>query len=182
MPASYDLLKPTFPRKSEMTWWSRHEPVKLPQANTDHWSKMKIKCTTFNVNLDNGNSLRNPYNAIANRYDRKTNTYTTQTRAKSAPPAIATFRYNGDGTVSQYTDRVFDEQVTHGLNGQLPGYYALRRPKARPSTAVVTTTYNDRAKQGFKYWPMDRPKPTKYGRYGIGAACTVLGLGSACRT
>ncbi|XP_070558252.1 uncharacterized protein [Ptychodera flava] len=167
--------------QTRMTWWSRHEPVKLPQGNTDHWSKMKTKCTTFQVNLQ-GDSLRNPYKTIINRYGANTNDLPGYTRSKSAPPAIVTFRYNEDGTVSRLSERSFHDQINARLSGHLPGSYAMKRPKARPRTAVVTTSFNERAKAGFKYWPMDRPKPTKFGRYGIGAACTVLGLGSACRT
>ncbi|CAD5115145.1 DgyrCDS4149 [Dimorphilus gyrociliatus] len=46
----------------------------------------------------------------------------------------------------------------------------------------LRTSYNERARQGFKYWPMDRPKPTSFGKYGTGSYKTVLGLGNAPRT
>lgn len=179
MPAGYDLLKFSNPRKSDMTWWSKHEPVKLPHGRTDHWSKMKIKCTTFETSPSNIHLLRDPYQSVIRKKGMDAQKYTGLSRAKSAPPML--FRYNDDGTVSQLSDRPFQQHVVMGLRGQIPGAYTMKI-RQRPKTAITKTSYNTRAKEGFKYWPMERPKPTKFGRYGIGAYGTVLGLGSACRT
>ncbi|XP_002740285.1 uncharacterized protein LOC100378784 [Saccoglossus kowalevskii] len=179
MPAGYDLLQHSNPRKSDMTWWSRHDPVKLPQGRTDHWSKMKIKCTTFDISAKNTPSLRDPYQTLVQKRCNDPNKYTGLMRPKSAPPML--LRYNQDGTVKPLTDRPFHQHIVTGLNGQLPGSYAMK-VKPRPSTGIRRTSFNTRAKEGFKYWPMERPKPTKFGRYGIGSRCTVLGLGNASRT
>ncbi|KAH9507938.1 hypothetical protein Btru_053282 [Bulinus truncatus] len=51
-----------------------------------------------------------------------------------------------------------------------------------PRKHLLQNSYNSKAKEGFRYWDIHRPKPTKYGRYGLGSYKTFLGLGSAPRT
>ncbi|TGZ63777.1 hypothetical protein CRM22_006725 [Opisthorchis felineus] len=44
------------------------------------------------------------------------------------------------------------------------------------------TALNRRAKTGFHYWGYEKPKPTKFGRYSMGAKHTFLGLCNAPRS
>jgi len=121
-------LKPR-PRTSQMTFWSRYDPIRQPVGNTDHWSKFRQK-TTYQISF--GDKL----------YD------------------------------VQYTDN-------DGLRSSMPNM----RPRynTAPRT-MLRSAYNNRAKEGFRYWLIDRPKPTNFGKYGIGSYKTVLGIGNAPRT
>ncbi|KAH3876630.1 uncharacterized protein LOC127869117 isoform X1 [Dreissena polymorpha] len=56
-----------------------------------------------------------------------------------------------------------------------------------PSRASFThdrfkTSLNERARNGFRYWVLEKPKTTNFGKYGTGAYKTVLGVGNAPRT
>ncbi|XP_052779019.1 uncharacterized protein LOC128216483 isoform X2 [Mya arenaria] len=44
------------------------------------------------------------------------------------------------------------------------------------------TRLNERARNGFRYWTLEKPKTTSFGKYGTGAFKTVLGVGNAPRT
>ncbi|XP_069141408.1 uncharacterized protein [Argopecten irradians] len=68
------------------------------------------------------------------------------------------------------------------LDAELPTQIFNQRPRMSFSRKSTRTSYNDRARDGFRYWLIDRPKPTKFGRYGIGSYKTVLGIGNAPRT
>ncbi|XP_021353752.1 uncharacterized protein LOC110450518 isoform X5 [Mizuhopecten yessoensis] len=68
------------------------------------------------------------------------------------------------------------------LDAELPTQAINQRPRMDFSRKSSRTTFNERARDGFRYWLIDRPKPTKFGRYGIGSYKTVLGIGNAPRT
>ncbi|XP_033744378.1 uncharacterized protein LOC117330299 isoform X5 [Pecten maximus] len=68
------------------------------------------------------------------------------------------------------------------LDAELPTQIFNQRPRMNFSRKSTRTGYNERARDGFRYWLIDRPKPTKFGRYGIGSYKTVLGIGNAPRT
>lgn len=68
------------------------------------------------------------------------------------------------------------------LQGNMPGTYMYTRPRNSPSRESLQNSFHDRAKEGFRYWLIDRPKPTSFGKYGIGSYKTVLGVGNAPRT
>ncbi|XP_045166256.1 uncharacterized protein LOC123529791 isoform X3 [Mercenaria mercenaria] len=46
----------------------------------------------------------------------------------------------------------------------------------------MKTSLNGRAREGFRYWVLDKAKPSQFGKYGTGAYKTVLGIGNAPRT
>ncbi|CAL1537502.1 unnamed protein product [Lymnaea stagnalis] len=53
---------------------------------------------------------------------------------------------------------------------------------SKPKKNALENCYHKKAKEGFRYWDIYRPKPTKFGKYGIGSYKMVLGLGAAPRT
>ncbi|KAL4226410.1 hypothetical protein ACF0H5_014393 [Mactra antiquata] len=120
------------PRTTEMTFWSRYDPVAQPRGNTDHWTKMKQRAVQFR-SLDNPSSIGAPI-------------------------------------------------TLDSLQGAIPGTYMYTRPRASVSRESVRSAYNQRAREGFRYWLIERPKPTSFGKYGIGSYKTVLGVGNAPRT
>ncbi|KAF6041352.1 hypothetical protein EB796_000306 [Bugula neritina] len=64
-----------------------------------------------------------------------------------------------------------------------PGSYHHTRPKSvKQYRDSLRSSYNQRAREGFQYWLIDRPKPTPFGKYGMGSHKTVLGIGNAPRT
>ncbi|ESO84387.1 hypothetical protein LOTGIDRAFT_204744 [Lottia gigantea] len=46
----------------------------------------------------------------------------------------------------------------------------------------LKTVYNQRARDGFRFWLIEKPHPTNFGKYGMGSYKTVLGIGNAPRT
>ena len=76
---------------------------------------------------------------------------------------IATFQFNKNGTLTQVPDKSFEELIKRQLHGNLPGNYyrSQSRSSSASSCRSLRSSYNDRAKTGFQYWAMDRPKPTK---------------------
>lgn len=69
-----------------------------------------------------------------------------------------------------------------GLGGRVSVDYMETRPRNGINKSLIHNSYNDRAKEGFRYWLIDRPKPTSFGKYGMGSYKTVLGIGNAPRT
>ncbi|XP_059150573.1 uncharacterized protein LOC131937309 [Physella acuta] len=64
------------------------------------------------------------------------------------------------------------------------GRTKVQRPTTSPclQNRSLQNAYNTRAKEGFRYWNIDRPKPTQFGKYGLGSYKMFLGIGSAPRT
>lgn len=120
------------PRTTEMTFWSRYDPVAQPKTNTDHWTKMKQRAVQYR-SLDNPGSIGAPITLDA-------------------------------------------------LQGSIPGSYMYTRPRNCVSRESRRNSFNERAKEGFRYWLIQRPPPTSFGKYGIGSYKTVLGIGNAPRT
>jgi len=56
------------------------------------------------------------------------------------------------------------------------------RPRNSANKALYRNQYHDRARDNFRYWLIERPKPTSFGKYGLGSYKTVLGIGNAPRT
>ena len=73
---------------------------------------------------------------------------------------VASFEYTRNGTLNRVGDPTFTQVLVTGLNGTMPGSYDMVRSK--PSSArSLRTTFNEKAREGFNYWQIDRPKPTK---------------------
>ena len=70
---------------------------------------------------------------------------------------------HGDGRVSPRGHAVFSQLVSRDLHGAVPGNYTLVRPQSLSSRSLKRTSFNERAKSGFKYWYQERPHPTKCG-------------------
>ena len=69
-----------------------------------------------------------------------------------------------------------------GLGGRVSVDYMETRPRNGINKSLIHNSFNGRAKEGFRYWLIDRPKPTSFGKYGMGSYKTVLGIGNAPRT
>ncbi|XP_069141407.1 uncharacterized protein [Argopecten irradians] len=152
---------------SEMTFWSRHDPIKQQQGHTDHWSKARQKSGSYNVSYGaKGLQIRSDSDL-----DLATVRKAQSTRVKFVKD-----------NVTRVPIRSIDDMILHGLDAELPTQIFNQRPRMSFSRKSTRTSYNDRARDGFRYWLIDRPKPTKFGRYGIGSYKTVLGIGNAPRT
>ncbi|KAL3852334.1 hypothetical protein ACJMK2_015991 [Sinanodonta woodiana] len=46
----------------------------------------------------------------------------------------------------------------------------------------LKTSVNQRAREGFRYWVIERPRPSHFGKYGTGSYKMTLGLGMSPRT
>jgi hypothetical protein len=61
---------------------------------------------------------------------------------------------------SQLLDMTFDDFIADGLQGAIPGSYMYTRPRNSVSRESCRSAFNQRARQGFRYWLIERPKPT----------------------
>lgn len=59
-----------------------------------------------------------------------------------------------------YKEKTFDELVVDGLRGSMPGAYSSSRPKSTYNKTHYRNVFSERAKEGFRYWLIERPKPT----------------------
>ncbi|XP_052679445.1 uncharacterized protein LOC128160200 [Crassostrea angulata] len=144
-------LEPIIERMSKsrdgerMTFWSRYDPIRHVQGNTDHWAKYRQQ--------------------VAQR---------AQQRAR-----VVSF---SQGRMIPYKEKTFDELVVDGLRGSMPGAYSSGRPKSTYNKSHYRNVFSERAKDGFRYWLIERPKPTNFGKYSLGATHSVIGLCNAPRT
>lgn len=67
---------------------------------------------------------------------------------------------NSDSTMIPYKEKTFDELVVDGLRGSMPGAYSSNRPKSTFNKTLYRNVFSDRARDGFRYWLIERPKPT----------------------
>ncbi|XP_039251217.1 uncharacterized protein LOC120328752 [Styela clava] len=144
------------------TVWSKNDPVMRKNQRTDHWSKMKHKATTFTVKMPEARVI-----------------------AKQIPQNTQQFRVTEDGSIIPLRGSAFEHKVERSFSEERPGSYQRSRPRRRvsvPNMQQYRNPFNDRAREGFQYWPMTRPRPTLYGKYGMGCYKSVLGLGDAVRT
>ncbi|XP_074646586.1 uncharacterized protein LOC141902652 [Tubulanus polymorphus] len=150
------------PQQSSISRWASNELALQPIQCTDHWAKLRVK--SGNVSARTPHELTIPHQST----NKESVQNKTDANEEGRHPVFQSVpvRTDLDGLMSS---------VRH-----LPGNSHLDR--AKTSHGHLRTSYNERARQGFKYWPMERPKPTKFARYGIGSYKTVLGLGNAPRT
>lgn len=64
------------------------------------------------------------------------------------------------GRMIPYKEKTFDELVVDGLRGSMPGAYSSGRPKSTYNKSHYRNVFSERAKDGFRYWLIERPKPT----------------------
>ncbi|XP_025107100.1 uncharacterized protein LOC112571916 isoform X2 [Pomacea canaliculata] len=154
---------PPTPRQSEMTFWSRYDPVRMSAGNTDYWNKMRVQREDQSARLKYG------------------------VNSPMFPAGIATFGptsklHRSAGGIPRLPDLAFPNMGVESSRGQLPGAVARSHPSPRLRRYLMDNEFNRRAREGFRYWLIEKPKPTKFGRYGIGSYKTALGVGNAPRT
>ena len=64
------------------------------------------------------------------------------------------------GRVQNLSEKLFDDFIVDALQGNMPGTYMYTRPRNTPNKGALRNSFNERAKDGFRYWLIDRPKPT----------------------
>ncbi|KAK6176396.1 hypothetical protein SNE40_014689 [Patella caerulea] len=138
-----------------MTFWATPNPLRLPKTKTDHWSKMKIQ---NNFNEESGESAevfgRHRIGDVSASWDPSTTLKHHKEMTRSSGPS----------------------------NPLVDNLHPSAIPRSRSSLPPIKTSYNQRAKDGFRFWLIQKPIPTNFGKYGIGSYKTVLGIGNAPRT
>ncbi|XP_025107099.1 uncharacterized protein LOC112571916 isoform X1 [Pomacea canaliculata] len=148
---------------TRMTFWSRYDPVRMSAGNTDYWNKMRVQREDQSARLKYG------------------------VNSPMFPAGIATFGptsklHRSAGGIPRLPDLAFPNMGVESSRGQLPGAVARSHPSPRLRRYLMDNEFNRRAREGFRYWLIEKPKPTKFGRYGIGSYKTALGVGNAPRT
>lgn len=162
-------------RRSQMTFWSKSDPVRISLDHTDHWSKLRIRSSEGQRGCGMPPGVVDLRELQRQSNGRKPELPAIQHRLKELEAM-------GDGRVSPRGAAVFSKVVSHDLHGNIPGNYMYTRPQPAANRDLMRSSYGERAKQGFQYWYQTRPNPTSFGKYGIGSYKTVLGLGWGPRT
>ncbi|XP_005097199.2 uncharacterized protein LOC101857328 [Aplysia californica] len=156
------------PKSSGMTSWSRYDPVHK-SGNTDHWTKLKCRSNTFRATQSAGMFKVIP----EHEFDQTTSLNNPSER----------FQVTDGTSVSQLPSGTFNDNVLHHLGGKPPGDHdVLTRPTSNLQRRWMHNIYQKRAKDGFRYWLINRPHPTNFGKYGMGSYKMVMGIGMAPRT
>jgi len=167
-PATDFTMADDRPRSSGMTSWSRYDPVHKA-GNTDHWTKLKCRNNTYRTSQS------------ADLVKVVPETDVDQLTSLNYPSE----RYQiTDGNIVQQlpTGSLNDNILAH-LGGKPPGDHdTLTRPSANLQRRWMDNIYQKKARDGFRYWLINRPKPTDFGKYGMGSYKMVMGIGMAPRT
>jgi len=147
------------PKSSGMTSWSRYDPVHKA-GNTDHWTKLKCRNNTYRSSESAGAIKVVPEHDIVSEPSPRTGRYP---RFKTTKKTILI----GDPTELNKPD--FSNMPLPGGKGVIQRRW-------------MDNIYQKKAKDGFRYWLINRPKPTEFGKYGMGSYKMVMGIGMAPRT
>jgi len=80
--------------------------------------------------------------------------------------AVASWKVRGtrvnfsQGRVWQLPQKSMDDLLLTGY-ATLQGNYMNQRPRTIQSRSSLRSSFNDKAKEGFRYWLIEKPKPTK---------------------
>lgn len=153
------------PKSSGMTSWSRYDPVHK-SGNTDHWTKMKSQSNTFRASKSATNLMAD---------------YEVDQMTSMNYPSER-FQVNDSG-VSQLPTVSFNDNLMYHLGGKAPGDHDfLTRPTSNLQRRWMDNEYQQRARNNHRYWLINRPQPTGFGKYGMGSYKMVMGIGMAPRT
>lgn len=151
--------------------WSRYDPVLAPVCRrSDHWAVLRVKAEQQAMPSQDPTMQRSKsafgVQGRQGRHVTFTSMKTETEPRQSLPPGGAVFSTVGP----------------RSSDGYVPGDYTAPRPSSQTQKNPLRTMYNQKARENQAYWYQDRPKPTSFGRYGIGSYKTFLGIGMGPRT
>ncbi|KXJ20245.1 uncharacterized protein LOC110243968 [Exaiptasia diaphana] len=160
------LQRDTFGYLPYLTHWAPHEPAikKSHAGNSDHWAKMKHKVASLSIQDSSG----------------KNRVFHTDRMRHERPPEkgsfdnVIRFQHEIDGTLTRIGGSNFSDIIVRELHGKLPGDYTKPRPLP---PKLLRTAANARAREGHKYWYMEKTFKKDPGKYTMGSAKTFLGIG-----
>ncbi|CAG5130636.1 unnamed protein product [Candidula unifasciata] len=135
-------------------------------GNTDHWAKLKVRANSIkSADVTKRSSLsefgpeKNPNKNVLepNRH---------ASAPSTAQHPLLNYRRSLDQQINAFTD----------------DHLFVVVPKSGIQKHWLNNCYQQRAREGFRYWLINRPLPTSYGKYGFGSYKMFLGLGMAPRT
>lgn len=104
---------------------------------------------------------------------------------------VRSWSRHSDFQTPQNMRDVWKTSYQNSFNGKKIGYHPDRFiidyfsgnrhtvPSSRHSYNRFRTSLNERAREGFRYWLLDKSTRTKFGKYGTGAYKAVLGISDA---
>lgn len=152
-----------------MTSWSQLDPVHRT-GNTDHWTKMKVRANTYRASYSAGGSVKV---VPEHQVDQISSVKNPGERFKVDA---------SQGSITQLPPITFNDSVLNKLDKAPGDHDVLTRPSRSMKKSWLDNCYQKRARDGFRYWLINRPKPTSFGKYGMGSYKMVMGIGMAPRT
>ncbi|KAJ7999159.1 hypothetical protein DPEC_G00212510 [Dallia pectoralis] len=145
-------------RQQQMTSWPRSHPVMFPHIHTDHWTKMKTKqVPTYLVSV--------PATMVT---EKEPHMYgMSPTGLESA----------GDHLLPPLTEDMAEASSNRPVTFKAQGmsYSLMGNNASLQDLPQYRNEYNDRARRGFCYWPIEKKAPKCHG-LSFGAYKTLLGL------
>ncbi|GFR94331.1 hypothetical protein ElyMa_000916300 [Elysia marginata] len=130
-----------------MTSWSQLDPVHR-SGNTDHWTKMKVRANTYRASYSAGGSVKV---VPEHQVDQISSVKNPGERFKVDPH---------QGSITQLPPITFNDSVLNKLDKAPGDHDALTRPSRSMKKSWLDNCYQKRARDGFRYWLINRPKPT----------------------
>lgn len=126
-------------------------------CHTDHWSKMKHKAMYVEICGNNGTSHSFFGESLPHEKKRKSR--------------LLKHRHEIGGSMCNIGVKSFSDWIIQELNGKIPGDYSKVR---EPNPNILRTAANDRARDQFRYWFIEK-KPSTYAKW-MGMRGSTLGL------
>ncbi|CAH8451911.1 unnamed protein product [Schistosoma turkestanicum] len=145
-----------------------------------HWKKSDPVMIAKRIGTINWFLLREKLKEMNERNEKETNPHTI--RAQIIASQLENMGKEMTITATKHDDpnectKKISKESTYYKGGP---YTKGMTPEERKQ--FFRTKLNQQAREGFRFWLTERPKPTKFGHYSMGAKYTFLGLCNAPRS
>ncbi|KAH8853388.1 hypothetical protein KSF78_0001386 [Schistosoma japonicum] len=157
------------PRKKDAIYWRYHwknsDPVMIAKRiGTVNWVLLRDKL----------NEMNDMHEKEANPHSIRAQIITSQLESMTSGTTMIPTKNEDE---SESCAKKINKETCNYKGGP---YTKGMTPKERKQ--FFRTTLNQKAREGFRFWVTERPKPTKFGHYSMGAKYTFLGLCNAPRS
>ncbi|CAH8830877.1 unnamed protein product [Trichobilharzia szidati] len=165
--------------------WKKTDPVMMARKiGTVNWVLLRDKLSHPTVNslslivkLPSQTALLNEMNQT---HEKETDPHTLRAQIIASQVENMTRQ-----PIPSHQDYEKDEKGVDKVNTKSTAYCGGPYTKGmtpEERKQFFRTKLNQKAREGFRFWLTERPKPTKFGHYSMGAKYTFLGLCNAPRS
>ncbi|CAH8830840.1 unnamed protein product [Trichobilharzia szidati] len=145
-----------------------------------HWKKTDPVMMARKIGTVNWVLLRDKLNEMNQTHEKETDPHTLRAQIIASQVENMTRQ-----PIPSHQDYEKDEKSVDKINTKSTAYCGGPYTKGmtpEERKQFFRTKLNQKAREGFRFWLTERPKPTKFGHYSMGAKYTFLGLCNAPRS